>query len=942
LLEAEVTGALEHPGIVPVYSLGTYTDGRPYYAMRFVRGESLKQAVARFHGDGSLPADPGERSLELRKLLHGFVDVCNAIQYAHSRGVLHRDIKPSNVIVGNHGETLVVDWGLAKATGRSDPAAAERTLLLSSSGSSETLPGSALGTPAYMSPEQAAGKLDQLCPASDVYSLGATLYFLLTCRPPFDGPDVGAILRSVEQGEFAPPRSIQPWIDRSLEAVCLKAMALRPTDRYSSPKALGDDIERWMADEPVVAAREPVRRRFERWIRHHKPVMAGVMSVVSVSLIALIAGTILLDQANRRVEEQRNLARRQRDIANENFGDARQAVDTLLTEVSEDQLFKAPAMQPLRQKLLRSALGYYRRFVQQRADDPGLRRQLAEAYRRVGEINGELSQRDEAISALEHAAEMFRDLGAREPNDGTLSIGLGRTLQALGYNEIFIGRMEQAGRHIRAAIEVFEPFERARPEVAEYGARLGRCYDLLGGVEITSGRSIAYPPNGDKAIEVLERTIGRHPADLEAQTALIRVLQNYGGALCDIDEPEKGLQFAQRGAEEAHRLLMGTADNAVIRFDLVMAVAKLARAEADLGRFRSADRSIGKTAEIARSLVAAGPTVSRYRSWSLFGLATQARARANMGQLRAASATIQEARGLGKSAGRELLSEQSDQARLAELALVAAQVLSEQAKWADVVAPWEECVQRCTALHKDQPEDQATLKDLILARSGLLQARLRAGVISAGEAASSLGRALAETEADLRRLDCPSLRVTHAEILCQLANFQAEAESPAQPDSVLERAIATLETEVAAFPKRLHWKLALARSLALRGELHQRSGRRTDAIANARRVVELLETTVSEGSGYLYELAAYRTALLALSEHANPQPDRNSSPEFITCLETLTQALKDGFDNTHRLRDDPRLKLLRDRAKPEFDRLIDQAEVNSKAAGGGAESPSAR
>ncbi len=148
VMEAEITGGLEHPGIVPVYGLGTYDNGRPYYAMRFIRGDSLKEVIDRFHADEGLKDDPGRRSLELRQLLRRFTDVCNAIEYAHSRGVLHRDIKPANVIVGRHGETLVVDWGVAKAVGRSDPGATDSEGALipsSSSGSAETMPGTPWG-----------------------------------------------------------------------------------------------------------------------------------------------------------------------------------------------------------------------------------------------------------------------------------------------------------------------------------------------------------------------------------------------------------------------------------------------------------------------------------------------------------------------------------------------------------------------------------------------------------------------------------------------------------------------------------------------------------------------------------------------------------------------------------------------------------------------------
>ena len=144
--------------------------------MRFIRGESLKDSIAAMHADSGNTADPGRHSLSLHKLLRRFTDLCNAIEYAHTRGVIHRDIKPANVIVGKHGETLVVDWGLASACALEPRTASEERTLKPSSGSSgsaETLPGSVLGTPAYMSPEQAAGDLDRFGRQSDVYSLGS-------------------------------------------------------------------------------------------------------------------------------------------------------------------------------------------------------------------------------------------------------------------------------------------------------------------------------------------------------------------------------------------------------------------------------------------------------------------------------------------------------------------------------------------------------------------------------------------------------------------------------------------------------------------------------------------------------------------------------------------------------------------------------------------------
>jgi WD40 repeat protein/tRNA A-37 threonylcarbamoyl transferase component Bud32 len=249
LLEAEVTGRLVHPGIVPVYSLGRYADGRPYYAMRLIEGETLRDAIERFHRGGASAHGRDGREMAFRRLLRNLIDACNAVAYAHSRGVVHRDLKPENVMIGRFGETLVVDWGVAKsfqaARGEGEAPPSEPA---HAGDPSMTQPGAVIGTPRYMSPEQAAGDLDRVGPASDVYSLGAILYGLLTGRAPFPDGDLPTVLDRVRRGIFPAPRRVSRSADPALEAVCLKAMALNPADRHASALELANDLERWLAD----------------------------------------------------------------------------------------------------------------------------------------------------------------------------------------------------------------------------------------------------------------------------------------------------------------------------------------------------------------------------------------------------------------------------------------------------------------------------------------------------------------------------------------------------------------------------------------------------------------------------------------------------------------------------------------------------------------------
>ncbi len=511
LLEAEITGGLEHPGIVPVYGLGADTRGRPYYAMRFIRGDTLKETVDRFRQDESLRRDAGRRSLELRKLLRRFDDVCNAVDYAHGRGVLHRDIKPRNVIVGRHGETLLVDWGLAKVMGRSDQDEGEGTLTPSdASGSTETLPGRAMGTAAFMSPEQAAGDLDRLAPQSDVYSLGATLYYILTGRPPVLG-DVGEVLRKTQEGDFPPPRQIDPSIFKPLEAVCLKAMALKPEDRYASARALADDIERWQADEPVSAWREPLAVRVRRWARKHRVAVAVGAGLVMATTIALGISTALISRERNEAEAQGQ--------------QARQAIQ-LLTGVAD--LAFDERLDPVQQEFLEKALAYYQKFTHRVATDPKVRLEHGRAHQQMGDIERKLGQSAASEKSYRRALELLGPL--------TGDSLLGRAArQSLARTQTLLADLLRGGTGpsdaeslIRRSLETLQALANDPSATNEDRLRLGQTLKSNADFLRLKGRLKHASLEYDQAISVLETALAGERNRTEGLNALALAIDSRG------------------------------------------------------------------------------------------------------------------------------------------------------------------------------------------------------------------------------------------------------------------------------------------------------------------------------------------------------------------------------------------------------------------------------
>lgn len=620
VLEAELTGGLEHPGIVPVYGLGQYADGRPFYAMRFIRGDSLKDAIERFHhlgrshhrpprsgaGSETQAARDTEKAdftgMDFRGLLQRFIDVCNALQYAHSRGVLHRDLKPGNIMLGKFGETLVVDWGLAKAVGRSINASDKdnEATLRPSSGSStaNTQVGSVIGTPAYMSPEQAAGKLDELGPGSDVYSLGATLYSVLTGRPPFMDGDMASLLRRVQNGDFPRPCEVVANVPAALQAVCLKAMARRSTDRYASPRALADDLERFLADEPVVAFAEPVSVRVRRWVRKHQTLATTAITLVMVSTMGLFAFSVIvggknqqlaqlnaslqnanteLSQSNQREHEARVLSESNERSAREQSQFALSVMTSVIEDIQKG-LARVSGSGEVRRRLLKTSLAKLNEVATRYVEQASVDHNTVLALHAMGDVvlqfgaedagpnshrnNDSTSLTDEQQTTVElantfyqRAFDLASKLVAANPNDAGSQRDLATSYLAIGDIRFQRGQVAEAQESYRRSLEIGLELIARDPSDSQAQNVVGTAHSQIGGTQLRAGQVTEAKGSIQNTLKIFKDLATRDPSDAQLQRNVSHSHRKLGDVELRLGQVAEALASYQEALASAKNLL---------------------------------------------------------------------------------------------------------------------------------------------------------------------------------------------------------------------------------------------------------------------------------------------------------------------------------------------------------------------------------------------------
>jgi serine/threonine-protein kinase len=505
--EAQAAAHLHHQSIVPVYATGCER-GVHYYAMQYIEGQTLAKVIAdsrlqvgdeeKAAGVGSMPlALPVEaaatvpctpeavrQSAELdlqcgveattpkadistersvrspdffRTVARLGVHAAEALEHAHQLGIVHRDIKPANLLVDGRGHLWVTDFGLAHYQGQVGL----------------TMTGDLLGTLRYMSPEQALAKRVLVDHRTDIYSLGVTLYELLTLEPAFGGRDRQELLRQIAFDEPKAPRRLNSAVPAELETILLKAMEKNPADRYATAQELSDDLERYLRDEPIQARRPSVVMRLRKWVRRHRPVVvtgmvAGVILLMAVTLITLLAAG--------RLREQLAETKKAKEAAESNLDLARQAVEEMFMRVASGADDREAA-----ERLCRKAVTLAGRLAAENPDKPTFRQGVAGTYSALGVSLQRRGHRREAADQFRQAVAINEQLAAEFPDESSHRHGQARALnfQGIALRSLPDERATALQCH-QQAITLCDQLVAEHPDQPKFRTELVRSHFALG------------------------------------------------------------------------------------------------------------------------------------------------------------------------------------------------------------------------------------------------------------------------------------------------------------------------------------------------------------------------------------------------------------------------------------------------------------------------------
>ncbi len=615
-IEAEAAANLDHPGIVPIYEVGEH-EGQHYFSMGFVEGQSLSQRLA----GGPLPAR------EAAELIRR---VSEAIEYAHQHGVIHRDLKPANILLDQNGNPRVTDFGLAKKV---------------QGDSGLTGSGQIMGTPSYMPPEQAGGTRGEVGPAADVYALGATLYALVTGRPPFQAATAMDTVIQVLSDEPVPPRRLNASIPRDLETICLKCLEKEPGKRYTHAADLREDLSRYLAGDPIAARPVTSLERAVKWARR-RPAIAALLGLVALGLVGLAVFVMVLagknrqlddknlelagknreldsrnlelagknselDQRNLELDRQRQRAERRETLAIDAVRKFRDAVE------ANPDLKNRLELGPLRGTLLKEPLAFFGKLRDdlqaERDTRPDAVASLADANYDLARTTEEIGSFPDAIRSYSESIDLHERLGRDRPADTECQNHLARSHNHLGILLRATGRPAQALESYGRAAAIFEQLARPQPDAVQFQDDLAGCYLNTGNLLRAMGQPAQAMGSYQKGLAVFERLAHAYPANTQVQDDLSASYMNMGNVLSDLGRRADALASLRRALPIRERLARDNPAAHQFQSGLAACLDNIGGLLFAMGRRTEAMTAHQRALEIFERLARDHPTVTRFQ-----------------------------------------------------------------------------------------------------------------------------------------------------------------------------------------------------------------------------------------------------------------------------------------------------------------------------------------
>lgn len=883
--EAQAAAKLDHPNIVPIYEVGEQA-GQHFFSMGYIEGRSLQDRL----NDGPLA---------LREAAELTRTIADAIAFAHQSGIVHRDLKPANVLLEADGTPRVTDFGLAKNIGGD---------------SNMTATGQVIGTPAYMPPEQASGRTNEVGPLADVYSLGALLYALMTGRPPFQAANALETLKQVVEREPVAPRTLNPAVDRDLETICLKCLEKSPARRYASVAAVGEELDRYLTGRPIQARPVGPVHRLYRWCRRNPWATVAITASMLLAVGGSVAAVWQRQLQNEAVYQRGRADQKVLDLqqalnqksieerrASRNLNHAVEVVDYFLTKVGREGgvLSRYPNTQPIRRDLLEAARDYYSKFIEENRT-AALSPKLASASFRLGGILALLGEHDKALRSLRDALAIEEKALQGNPEDPRPKDSIASILHNIGIELSILGRPKAALVEYQRGLSVRKALMAEYPDIRDYRIGVARLLNGVGKVNSDLG-------NSREALEAYRnaRDLWKQLHESDSENRLFRselARAHYNIAL------QKNLRGEHAEALADYQNALTLRDDLAKQFpgepdyqdDLAAVLHNLGMLYGRLKRPELADSSLNRALRIREQLANDNPSVPQYRNGLAKVKFTLAQMRSASGKHSAALEALNAAISLRRKLTESNRASIDQRESLAKSLTAKANLLSKLGRFAEAETSLREAVTIREQLIQQAPDSFLQVYGLAKAYESLGEfhntANQHLDALPRFRAAIKIVDRLAKKDPNNSELaEARALLYRSAGI----SNRRLRRFKDAAAD--LETAFALRTRLVKEHPHESH-TAALAQIHESRGHLFQDTGRTDDALREYERGLDIyrrLQTGAPKNSEYRVAAALLRSSIAGV--HAD-RGRREAAIEQEEAAVAIWKALQREFPDVVRYR----------------------------------------